>query len=189
MLQPRLELVDAARRGEAGAALELIRICQPDLKRFARRTCATTEDAEDAVQIALWQLHSRVGALRTMAALAGWLFRIVERECYRLFRRTRVTDELDALPESALPEATTVPVDLRIDLARAVEQLQPAYRDVLILRDVHELTAPEVAQQLGLSVEAVKSRLHRARATVRDQLLASGYWLKDGVPEANRSKD
>ena len=186
MLQPRIELVDAARRGEAGAALELIRVCQPDLKRFARRTCATTEDAEDAVQIALWQLYRRIGALRTVAALAGWLFRIVERECYRLFRRGQVAERLDELPDDAWPEAATVPVDLRIDLAHAIEQLQPAYREVLILRDVHELTAPEVAQQLGLSVDAVKSRLHRARATVRERLLASGYWLKDGVPEANR---
>ena len=70
-----------------------------------------------------------------------------------------------------------------MDLARAIERLGPAYREVLILRDVHELTAPEVAAQLGLSVEAVKSRLHRARGMVREQLLQSGYWLKDGAPE------
>ena len=52
------------------------------------------------------------------------------------------------------------------------------------MRDVQEFTAPEVALQLGLSVEAVKSRLHRARQMIRQQLLAGGYWLNDGVPEA-----
>lgn len=46
-----------------------------------------------------------------------------------------------------------------------------------------------MAEQLGLSVEAAKSRLHRARATVRERLLARGYWLKDGAPEAPRPKD
>lgn len=54
---------------------------------------------------------------------------------------------------------------------------------MLILRDVHELTTPEVAVQLGPSIEAVKSRLHRARGMVREQLLANGYWLKDGTPQ------
>ena len=50
------------------------------------------------------------------------------------------------------------------------------YREVLVLRDIEELTAPEAAAQLGLSVDAVKSRLHRARSLLREQLLASGYW-------------
>jgi RNA polymerase sigma factor (sigma-70 family) len=64
-----------------------------------------------------------------------------------------------------------------------MERLSSPYREVLILRDVHELTAPETAAQLGLSVEAVKSRLHRARATVREHLLASGYWAKDDMEQ------
>lgn len=184
MLSPPTELVEAARRGDPGAVLDLIRVCQPNLARFARRTCSTTEDAEDAVQMALWQLYRRVGALRTVAAFAGWLFRIVERECYRLFRLRKETVPIDEMLEHEAPQAAGVPQDLRLDLARAIEQLEPAYREVLLLRDLHELTAPEVAQQLGLSVEAVKSRLHRSRARIREQLLASGYWLKDGLPQS-----
>ena len=172
-------LVEAARRGEHGAVLALLEACQPDLRRFARRTCSTTEDAEDAVQMALWQLYRRVGALRTAAALAGWLFRIVERACLRLFRGRAATRSLDATDEADRVEAPTVPLDLRIDLARAIESLPAPYRVVLILRDVHECTAPEVAEQLGISVDAVKSRLHRARTMMREQLLASGYWQGD----------
>jgi RNA polymerase sigma factor (sigma-70 family) len=185
MLSPPTQLVEAARRGEPGAVLKLICLCQPNLARFARRTCSTTEDAEDAVQIALWQLHRRVGALRTVAAFAGWLFRVVERECYRLFRRRKDTVSVDLLLEHETPQVAQVPQDLRLDLARAIEQLEPPYREVLLLRDLHELTAPEVAQQLGLSIEAVKSRLHRGRTKVRETLIASGYWLKDGLPESN----
>lgn len=86
------QLVVAARGGDGAALQRLLHDCQPDLKRFARRTCATSEDAEDAVQIALWQLYRRIGALRTVATFASWLFRIIERECFRLFRRTGSAD-------------------------------------------------------------------------------------------------
>ncbi|MCU7374178.1 RNA polymerase sigma factor [Paucibacter sp. O1-1] len=189
MLQAPIELVESARRGDKGAVLQLLSLCQPDLKRFARRSCSSSEDAEDAVQLALWQLYRRVGALRAAAALAGWLFRIVERECYRLLRLRKGSDSLEDLPEALEPQAAVLPLDLRRDLARAIERLSPPYREVLLLRDVHELTAPEVAAQLGLSLEAVKSRLHRARARVREQLLASGYWLKDGAPQAGAQGD
>lgn len=178
---PRAEphLIEAARLGDSAAISELLAVCQPDLKRFARRTCSTTEDAEDAVQIALWQLYRKVGLLRCAATFTTWMFRIVERECYRLYRKARGTEPLDEVLEHDLPEAPLVPIDLRLDLSRAMERLTPPYREVLILRDVHELTAPEVAAQLGLGLEAVKSRLHRARTQVREHLLASGYWLKD----------
>lgn len=182
-------LVDAARGGDHGAIVRLLSVCQPDLKRFARRTCATSEDAEDAVQVALWQLYRKIGALRTAVTLATWLFRIVERECFRLFRRSGPAHALHSLDEAHEDVAARcVPQDLQMDLARAIERLSPPYREVLILRDVHELTAPEAAAQLGLSLQAVKSRLHRARAFVRHQLLASGYWLKDGAPQAAGEK-
>lgn len=181
MIRAAPQLVEAARQGDAGALSELLKVCQPDLKRFARRTCSNSEDAEDAVQAALWQLHRRVGSLRTVATFASWLFRIVERECYRLYRRMSRAEPLDELPPEEAPHAAAVPTDLRLDLVCALQALSPPYREVLILRDVHELTAPEVAEQLGISVEAVKSRLHRARGQVREQLLVSGYWWKDGA--------
>lgn len=186
-MRAQAHLIEAARQGDSGAISELLAVCQPDLKRFARRTCSTTEDAEDAVQIALWQLYRKVGLLRCAATFTTWIFRIVERECYRLYRGTKTTEALDAVLEQDLPHAVLVPTDLKLDLARAMERLSPTYREVLLLRDVHELTAPEVAAQLGLSLEAVKSRLHRARTHVREQLLASGYWLKDGAPESLQS--
>jgi RNA polymerase sigma factor (sigma-70 family) len=64
---------------------------------------------------------------------------------------------------------------LRKDLVAAIATLPEPYRKVLILRDIDELTAPEAADQLGISTDAVKSRLHRARALLRDHLLAGGY--------------
>jgi RNA polymerase sigma factor (sigma-70 family) len=166
-------LVEAAQRGEAGAIEQLLAVTKPDLQRFARRLCAGPEDAEDAVQNALWILHRKVGALRAVPAFAGWLFRIVARECRRLMRRAGITAdgfEVDAIA------ARRIPSELQRDLAKAIEALPDAYRTVLIMRDIEEMTAPETADILELSLEAVKSRLRRAREQVRERLLAGGYF-------------
>ncbi|QGW81840.1 RNA polymerase sigma factor [Variovorax paradoxus] len=178
MIRASAPLIEAACAGDERALSQLLSVCQPDLKRFARRTCANSEDAEDAVQVALWQLHRKIGTLGTVAAFATWLFRIVERECYRIFRRS---SSGGALPEpSAEAAAPQIPTDLRLDLTKAIAALPEPYRVALVLRDVEELTAPEVAASLGLSVEAVKSRLHRARAMVRESLMNGGYWSQEG---------
>jgi RNA polymerase sigma factor (sigma-70 family) len=167
------ELLEAAKSGDRAALERLLTASQGDLRRFARRSCATREDAEDAAQFALWQLQRKIGTLNVIAAFASWVFRIVERECRRLLRLRRKTEPLDAADE--LP-AAPVPVALRHDLSAAIAALPPVYRETLILRDIEELTASEAADHLGISVDAVKSRLHRARAMLRESLAASGYF-------------
>ena len=166
-------LIEAAQRGEAGAMEQLLAATRPDLQRFARRLCAGPEDAEDAVQNALWILNRKVGALKAVPAFAGWLFRVVARECTRLMRRAGLAADS---PDTDAVAAPPVPRELRRDLARAIEALPDAYRRVLILRDIEEMTAPETAESLNLSLEAVKSRLRRAREEVRERLLAGGYF-------------
>jgi RNA polymerase sigma factor (sigma-70 family) len=174
MIHAEPVLVEAACSGDSAAVEKLLTVCQPDLRRFARRTCSTSEDAEDAVQFALWQLHRKVGALRTAATFATWLFRIVERECARLFRmRSRTQAWEDAFDH--MLRAEPLPHELRSDLVAAIAQLPTPYREVLVLRDIDELTAPEAAERLNISIDAVKSRLHRARAMIRERLLSSGY--------------
>ena len=175
MIRASDELIEAACAGNEAAISRLLTVCQPDLKRFARRTCTNSEDAEDVVQIALWRVYRKIGALRTAAAFASWLFRIVERECYRFFTRRKASIPLYEADLDAV-QAPMIPRDLRRDLTAAIQTLPQSYREVLILRDVDGLTAPEVAAELGLTVEAVKSRLHRARSMVREKLVASGYW-------------
>lgn len=168
-------LVDSARAGDAAALARLLDLSQRDLRRFARRSCATSQDAEDAVQLALWQLHRHLGALRVLQAFMGWLFRIVERECRRLLGLSQRNQPLDDALLAGLAQPG-VPLDLRRDLSRAIAALPPIYRETLILRDIEEFTAAEAADQLGITVEAVKSRLHRARGLLREALLQAGYW-------------
>jgi RNA polymerase sigma factor (sigma-70 family) len=175
MIRASDELIEAACAGNEAAISRLLTVCQPDLKRFARRTCVNSEDAEDAVQIALWRVYRKIGALRTVGAFASWLFRIVERECYRFFTGRKGSISLREADLDAA-QAPMIPIDLRTDLTAAIQTLPKNYRVVLILRDVDGLTAPEVAVELGMTVEAVKSRLHRARSMVREKLVASGYW-------------
>lgn len=165
------ELVEAAQRGEPGAIERLLSQARPDLRRIARRACRGPEDAEDAVQHALWMLQRRIGTLRTASAVAAWLFRVVARECRRLLGLR--SPAAPAVPDDL--EASPVPTGLRHDLARAIAALAEPYRAALILRDVEELTAPEAAAVLGITPDALKSRLHRARAEVREQLVAGGY--------------
>ena len=82
MSKNKQQLIELACKGDEQALEKLLVICQPDIKRSARRTCSSSEDIDDAVQIALWQLYRKISMLKTVATFSSWLFRIVERECY-----------------------------------------------------------------------------------------------------------
>ena len=163
------EIFEAARFGDQDALVRLLERAQPNIRRYARATCRSAADAEDAAQEALWLLFRHVGTLRTLLSFSGWLFSVVRRECLRLARRARrmtpVEDsDLEALV-LARPEA-----ELRLDMAAAFEALPAPYRDVALMRDVNEMTIDEIAAVLGASRQAVKARLHRARLLLREYL-------------------
>jgi RNA polymerase sigma-70 factor (ECF subfamily) len=166
-------LVDAARSGGRAALDSLLAAAQPDVRRYARAACRTASDVDDAVQDALCVLYRRVGTIRSAQAVAAWLMVVARRECLRLARRAGrglgghapVEDLGDDLRLSARPSH-----ELRLDLAAAIQSLPAHYRDLVILRDVEELTIDEMARARGLTREAVKARLHRARALLREYL-------------------
>ena len=84
----------------------------------------------------------------------------------------RGVEELASLEESR--ELAKVPPDeLRMDLVNAIESLSPSHREVLLLRDLEDLTIWEIAGRLGVTREAAKSRLRRARTLVREYLLGT----------------
>lgn len=167
-MTPRVgqELIEAARQGDEQALVHLLDACQPDLRRYARRNCAT-EDVEEAVQDALFILYRRLGALRTLATFSGWLFQIVKRAC---LRRLRGRNQHVAADEKEGQTFDSLDVEMRLDLCRSIAMLPDIYREVVILRDVKGLTAVEAARELGTSVEATKSRLHRGRYLIRQSL-------------------
>lgn len=161
-------LLQSAIEGAQAALVGLLEAARPDIRRYARATCRTS-DVEDAVQEALWLLYRRVGTLRVVAAFPAWLFAIVRRECQRMARSIGFIS-VDTLTEEQAVLAQPDEV-LRLDLAAAIQSLPQHYRTIVIMRDMEERTVDEMADALGLTREAVKARLHRARGLVREYLV------------------
>ncbi|WP_298877947.1 sigma-70 family RNA polymerase sigma factor [uncultured Bradyrhizobium sp.] len=163
------KLFEAARLGDPEAIARLLETAQPDIRRYARATCRSSADAEDAAQEALWILFRHVGTIRSFLAISAWLFSVVRRECLRLARKSGLMPSIDESDTEAgllsRPEA-----DLRLDVASAFEALPVHYRDVVLMRDIKEMTIDEIADALGASRQAVKARLHRARSLMREYL-------------------
>jgi RNA polymerase sigma factor (sigma-70 family) len=163
------QLVLAARDGDAQALERLLAHSRTQVVRYAERHCVV-HDVEDAVQESLILATRHITRLRAIEAFAGWLFRIVKRECDRLKRSWRLHVH-DYAPELPLPEPVLRPAEeLRCDIVAALQSLPQHYREVLLLRDAEELTIEEIAQHLALTRLAVKARLHRARVLVREYL-------------------
>jgi RNA polymerase sigma-70 factor (ECF subfamily) len=177
------ELLAAARQGDAAALEALLVRYQPHLYRFGLRMCGNEEDAGDVAQESLISMARSLRDFRGDSSVSSWLYTIARRFCIKKRRRSKFApareESLDG-PGSGVaqhladpapsPEQTATNRELERALVRAIDGLDPAQREVLVLRDVEGLTAPEVARVLAISVDAVKSRLHRARAAVRQAL-------------------
>ena len=177
------ELLAAAREGDSAALEQLLVRYQPHLYRFGLRMCGNVEDAGDVAQESLISMARSVRDFRGDSSVSSWLYTIARRFCIKKRRRRKFAptreESLDAPATDVAyhladprpnPEQTATNRELATALTHAIDALEPSQREVLVLRDVEGLSASEVAKVLGLSVEAVKSRLHRARVAVREGL-------------------
>ena len=165
-------LIMAAQLGDSAALSRLLLASQTDARRYARKHCQSS-DIDDAVQETLLILARKISALKAAAAFSGWLFTIVRRECQRLSRAMLRHESLeDDRVEAYLADKTDMA--LCLDLSLALESLPGHYRKVILLRDFEERTIAEMANVLNEEPSAIKSRLHRARALVREYLLSPG---------------
>jgi RNA polymerase sigma-70 factor, ECF subfamily len=186
----------AAQNGDLAALDRLITVHRQGVYRYGLRVCRTTEDAEDAVQETLWAATRAIRTFRgTASSIASWLFTIVRHECLRRLERDRKAprplhdNAQDVLAEVIDPE-DALALRQRIEqLAGALAALDPLHREVVLLRDVQELSAPEAAARLGISIDALKSRLHRARVTLRDHLLRRAHRRPSACSLGKRSDD
>ena len=141
------------------------------------RTCGNEEDAEDALIEALLRAYENLHQLREDTAFRAWLAQIGRRVCWQLKKREALTPILqlsalgdrgvDVIDTAPLPDALVARRRLRQLLKEAVDQLEPDYRSVYVLRDLEGHSGREAAARLGISLAASKSRLHRARGQVR----------------------
>jgi RNA polymerase sigma-70 factor (ECF subfamily) len=177
------ELLTAARRGDAVALEALLVRYQPHLYRFGLRMCGNVEDAGDVAQESLISMARSLGDFRGDSSVSSWLYTIARRYCIKKRRRSKFApareESLDAPGTGAVervadpspsPEQTASSHELSTVLTKAIDALDPPQREVLVLRDVEGVSAPEVAKILGISIDAVKSRLHRARVAVRQEI-------------------
>ena len=162
-------LIEAARGGDADALGSLIAAAQPDIRRYAARNCRAA-DIDDAVQETLLLLYRRVGTLRAVTSLSAWLFAVARRACLRLLRRSAGIAEAPA-DDVEMRLSHLAPEDIRIDLCRAIQSLPDHYREVILLRDIEELSIDEISGVLALTRESVKARIHRARLMIREYLV------------------
>lgn len=174
-------LLERARGGDRRALEDLLDRHQRTVYRFGLKMCRDPEDAKDVLQETLLAVARTVKDFRGASSVSTWLYTIARSFCIKKRRRSKFAPEheesLDAREPGAAarrvhdpargPEEELAGRQVEAALERAIGALDPMYREVLVLRDVEGLTAPEVAEVTGLTVEAVKSRLHRARVSVR----------------------
>ncbi len=185
--------VDLARRlmrGDAAAFEPFLELFRGKVFQYAFLMCGQREDAEEVAQEALLKVFQNFDQLREPERVRPWVLRIARNACYMKRRKSVFAPEeeisLDALlPElqqnggqrrleiadwSALPDSQVLQGELREALDRAIRELPEIYRSVILLRDVEELSGEEAAEVLDVSLDVVKTRLHRARLMVRKKL-------------------
>ena len=182
------ELVEALRREDPDAAERLVERFGDRVYRLAMRITGSREDAEEAAQDALWTAARKIQMFKGESAFGSWIYRITANAAYQKLRTRRQKSAEIAL-DDVLPlldgdgrhfepmddwsnrvDEQALQGELRRVLTTAVDALPHDYRTALVLHDIEGLSNPDIAETLGISLPAVKSRVHRSRLFVRKQL-------------------
>jgi len=193
------ELIDRARRRDPGAVRTIIQQHNQRLYRIARSILRDDAEAEDALQEAYLRAFTHLQDFRGEAQLGTWLSRIVINEALGRRRRQRLVitadipspgpaAEIIPFPTSNPdPETSMAQREIRALLERAIDDLPEAFRTVLVARVIEGMSVEETAEVLELRPETVKTRLHRARKLLREEMEKHvGPVLGDAFPFAGR---
>jgi RNA polymerase sigma-70 factor (ECF subfamily) len=178
-------IVARAKAGDAQAFGELMSRYERKIFRLAKNITQNTEDAEDVLQDAFLKAYQHLGTFQGNSKFYTWIVRIAVNEALMRLRKRRgdKTVPLDEPVETGEemvkreiavwddnPEQRYSKEEFHEILDRAVKDLKPDFRIVFTLRDIEELSTEETAEDLGISIPAVKSRLLRARLALRETL-------------------
>lgn len=180
-LEQALEALQENRPGAAEAALKLL---QDTVYSFSMKVCGHREDAEDTMQNTLLKAMKQLDKFSNAKALGVWLFKVAKNCCLMSRRRSKFApkehlsievlmperSELDRLAAAGTPEQFALQNESAGRLQKAVLKLPPEYRIVLVLHDMEEMSAEEIAKITGLTPGNVRVRLHRARVFLRNEL-------------------
>jgi RNA polymerase sigma-70 factor, ECF subfamily len=167
-------LVARARDGDTAAFEDLVRRYATRVYRIALRIVGDADTAEDAAQdsfITAWRCLHEIHAEQ---AFAAWLYRIAATRAVNVARarRPEISLEEEALPPSrtAGPAQQAVAAELRAALTRALRRLTPEQRACWVLRELEGMSTNEIAHTVHSSPDAVRGRVHRARARLAQEL-------------------
>ena len=166
--------LEQARRGDQAAFSRLVEAYQRPVYNLCYRMLGNAPEAEDAAQETFVRMYTKLHTYQPDRKLSSWVLSIASHYCIdRLRRRRGQWLSLDEEPVAATlpsqnrgPEELALRAESRDEVQRLVDMLPAAYRVPLILRYWHDLSYAEIAEVMGLTVQAVKSRLHRARLQV-----------------------
>ena len=178
--------IEAARNGDPLAFEQLIHLYEKRVFALTRRMCKNPADAEEAAQetfLAAWQ---GLKFFRGESSFSTWLYRLASNACVDLLRkegRHRATagpslnDEevlLEIQDEAPSPHALAEQAELKEQIEAGLASLPEEYREVLILREIHQQSYDEISEILSLDLGTVKSRINRGRKRLRKFLLEHG---------------
>lgn len=154
---------------------KLLLLHKDSIYRQLVRTCGNREDAEDALVeslVSAWQAADR---LENPEAFRGWIGTIARRACSHIRRNERISFIVGDEVLEAVSQAETAQIELEMKqmkscIQSAISILDPDQRSVYEMRELQGLSTDEVAERIGITSAAVKSRLHRAREIVREAL-------------------
>jgi RNA polymerase sigma-70 factor (ECF subfamily) len=187
-MDPDAMLVEALRNKAPEAPDLLVEAYGDRVYRLAMRITSSREDAEEATQDALWTVTRKIDMFKGESAFGSWLYRIAANAAYQILR-TKRTKHREIAMDDVLPRIEDdgrhfEPMDdwsrrvdeqafqkeLRGVLEEAIDALPADYRTALVLHDVEGMSNPDIAETLGISLPAVKSRVHRSRLFLRQRL-------------------
>jgi len=177
-------LVDMAQSGNDEAFAELVERHYNNCLKLAYSILRDKSDSEDEVQNACWKAFAHLAQFNREAKFSTWLTRIVVNQCLMRLRQTKraklfyvddtqVGDEtvtLELRDENPTPEQELGKLEVAQVVQQEIDRIPPLLRTVFLLRDVQQLSMEEVADKLGISIAAAKSRLLRARLELRTRL-------------------
>lgn len=177
MESQELNWVERAKRGDQLAFGQLVEAYQRPVFNLAYRMLGSAAEAEDASQETFVRMYTKLNTFQPDRKLSSWILSIASHYCVDRLRRRRLNWlSLDDDPVAAVlpsrqagPEESTLRREVRDDVQDWVAELEPGYRVPLVLRYWHGLSYDEIAEVMGISISAVKSRLHRARLQVAER--------------------
>lgn len=165
-----------ARSGDAAAMERVLTEVAPAVHRFGMRMCRHANDADDVLQDTLLAIANNLSSFEGRSSLTSWVFTLARTACSRrrrgLKNQPHVADDeaQELIDERGSPEDAVLQSELRARVNAALDRLPDQLREAIELRDVQGLSAKEAATVLDISVEALKSRLHRGRTLLRAAL-------------------